>query len=172
MGEKATVRIGIVLYAIAGIVTLRWLILLLHEGLLEGLYKVLVPRWGGALGMLLTVAVAVWALTRAGLPSPQQDAGKGEEIDSQLALAFKRRRRLQLLSLSPLTVLLAVLIASMAVVGEGAPLLLGLFAPPLLALVAAAFVFTLMNWRCPACGKLLKGLNPSRCAKCGVRFRG
>ena len=43
-------------------------------------------------------------------------------------------------------------------------------------ILGAAFVsyllFTLRNWRCPACDRYLgKGFNPSFCPKCGVQLK-
>lgn len=37
--------------------------------------------------------------------------------------------------------------------------------------ILVALVFSLINWRCPACNKYLgKGPNPKFCSKCGVQL--
>jgi hypothetical protein len=42
----------------------------------------------------------------------------------------------------------------------------------LLAYVLGLLIFSLTNWRCPAChGYLGKRINPRFCSKCGVRLR-
>lgn len=45
--------------------------------------------------------------------------------------------------------------------------------PPLLfAVVIGALVFSLRNWRCPACNTYLgKGIGPRFCRKCGVALQ-
>jgi rubrerythrin len=44
--------------------------------------------------------------------------------------------------------------------------------PVIVALVVGALVFSLKNWRCPACDKYLgKGISPSFCPKCGVALQ-
>jgi hypothetical protein len=41
-----------------------------------------------------------------------------------------------------------------------------------LAAIGAILVFTLQNWRCPACGKYLgKGAFPRFCPQCGVALK-
>ena len=38
--------------------------------------------------------------------------------------------------------------------------------------VLGYLVFSLINWRCPACGKYLRrGLSPNHCPQCGVALR-
>ncbi len=38
--------------------------------------------------------------------------------------------------------------------------------------VVAGLIFSLINWRCPACnGYFRKEINPKFCAKCGVKLR-
>jgi hypothetical protein len=44
--------------------------------------------------------------------------------------------------------------------------------PIVFALVIGAIVFSLRNWRCPACDKYLgKGISPHFCPKCGVALQ-
>jgi hypothetical protein len=73
-------------------------------------------------------------------------------------------------------------IAVAVVIALGAVLLMILPAQPALgrmpgillpfAAMAAILVFTLQNWRCPACGRYLgRGSNPAFCPRCGVPLR-
>ncbi len=40
------------------------------------------------------------------------------------------------------------------------------------AVIVAAVIFSLLNWRCPSCGKYLgKGINPAFCPKCGIQLQ-
>lgn len=44
--------------------------------------------------------------------------------------------------------------------------------PGFLVLIAGAIVFSLFNWRCPACNRYLgKQRNPKYCSRCGVELR-
>lgn len=39
-------------------------------------------------------------------------------------------------------------------------------------LAVAALIFTLLNWRCPACNKYLgKSFSPTFCSKCGAKLQ-
>jgi hypothetical protein len=52
----------------------------------------------------------------------------------------------------------------------GLPLAVG--GPVFLVLIVAAIVFSLRNWRCPACNRYLgKAINPRFCQKCGVALQ-
>jgi len=38
--------------------------------------------------------------------------------------------------------------------------------------VVAYVIFSIWNWRCPACNRYLgKGMNPAFCAKCGAKLK-
>lgn len=55
-----------------------------------------------------------------------------------------------------------------AVVTASDGLMLGL----LLALVVGSTIFSLQNWRCPACRRILGSeVNPRFCSKCGVALK-
>jgi hypothetical protein len=46
------------------------------------------------------------------------------------------------------------------------------FAPYFVLVAMGAFIFSLFNWRCPACNKYIgRGFNPNYCSKCGVGLR-
>lgn len=84
---------------------------------------------------------------------------------------FAARRRNQVV-----LAILLVALASMAVFSEIDGAVLGIPSRILMsaagALVLAAPVFTLFNWRCPACNRYLgrRDINPRRCAKCGFQL--
>jgi hypothetical protein len=172
MNKKAFRRTAIIVCNIAAVAMAVWWLPSLREGILRGLSRAAGAGWGDALCALLTVAVVLWALTRAGIPSSRRVAGQDAPSDPQVALAFKKRRLLQLALLRPLAALLALLMVGIAVFGEGGVLWMVFLGLPTLILAIAALVLRLVNWRCPACGKLLKGLNPTHCGKCGARLRG
>jgi len=47
-----------------------------------------------------------------------------------------------------------------------------MFSGVFIALIIGVLIFSLKNWRCPACnGYLGKGSNPRFCQKCGVQLR-
>ncbi|MBI5015841.1 MAG: hypothetical protein HZB55_10170 [Deltaproteobacteria bacterium] len=87
--------------------------------------------------------------------------------------SFAARRRRQFLVLTPL---LGIVIAvagladarSQAVLGVPA----GVWAPALFAGLGGAAVYTLFNWRCPACNRYLGAQwSPMRCRGCGIPLR-
>jgi fatty acid desaturase len=86
---------------------------------------------------------------------------------------FAKRRKRQLLVSLP--VVAAILIVAVASENAKVPLF-GL--PPAVAgaiafaAILGTLVFSLSNWRCPACNKYLgKGIGPSFCPRCGVPLR-
>ena len=96
-----------------------------------------------------------------------------EQQLSEFKAEFARRRKRQLLGSLP--VVAAMLIFAVASQNARAPLF-GL-SPALaggiaFAVVLGTLVFSLWNWRCPACNRYLgKGISPSFCSKCGVPLR-
>ena len=83
---------------------------------------------------------------------------------------FRRRRRRQLLATVPL---LAIIGVSFWLRRDPAATLAGqrlaALVPVALVVIVGFVVFTLVNWRCPACKSYLgKGIGPSFCRKCGV----
>jgi len=102
------------------------------------------------------------------MPAPPQvlSEQQKEEIKQQ----FRARRRRQLWATLPLLALVALSFWTRAqpdaAIG-GVPL--AKLVPVAIVALAAFVVFTLVNWRCPACGSYLgKGIGPSFCRKCGV----
>jgi hypothetical protein len=86
---------------------------------------------------------------------------------------FKKRRNRQIAVTVPL---IAVMIAVLYVSDHPEAVLFGVKGLHViygsLAVLAAGVVFSLYNWRCPACGKYLgKGINPKFCPKCGARLQ-
>jgi len=87
--------------------------------------------------------------------------------------AFAQRRRKQLLVAALIVPLVLLVVFSE---DQGGGTILGysaeVFGPIFLAVVVAALLFSLRNWRCPACSKYLgKAMNPKFCQNCGVELR-
>jgi zinc transporter ZupT len=91
--------------------------------------------------------------------------------DETVLNEFKRRRKRQLITSG---VALFVALPVMALSGR-----LTLFGMPERAvlivattLIVGAVLFSLYNWRCPACNRYLgKAFNPSFCSGCGAQLR-
>jgi hypothetical protein len=86
---------------------------------------------------------------------------------------FALRRRRQILLAVPL---LPILICVMVVRDRGEGALFGVpavaWGPAFLLSAIGAVLFSLWNWRCPACDKYLgKGMSPRFCPKCGVALQ-
>ena len=79
------------------------------------------------------------------------------------------RRRRQLFVGLPLILIAIAFVAQ----NKGAGIYLGGIpitgVAPLLIIAVGVLLFSVMNWRCPACGKYLgESFNPEFCPKCGV----
>ena len=93
-------------------------------------------------------------------------------FNAEITEEFKKRRTRQIMALGPI---ILAFIALLSV--EGNPS--GIFGLPQnivlgisFALIISVLIFSLFNWRCPACNKYLgKTINPKFCAKCGVQLR-
>ena len=86
---------------------------------------------------------------------------------------YSERRKRQLMVSLPM---IAVVFAVMFTQDRGADSILGIPAnvmgPLFLGLVLAVLVFSLRNWRCPACEKYLgRNFNPKHCSNCGIQLR-
>jgi len=96
---------------------------------------------------------------------------EGQKTEIRTLFAVRRRRQL-LISLP-----LIALIMGFAFLENGnREAILGIPAtmvfPGFLAMIAGAIVFSLYNWRCPACNKYLgKQRSPKFCGKCGVALQ-
>ena len=86
---------------------------------------------------------------------------------------FRRRRTRQLIASG---LVLAVVIPA-ALKGDDATFSIAGLPPEvtvtaLFVLVVSVLIFSLWNWRCPACNRYLgKTLNPAYCARCGAQLR-
>ena len=96
-----------------------------------------------------------------------------EQQKAEFKTVFARRRRNQVILAVPVLTLMALLVLSDQSAGSwmlGLPVLVAV--PVALLAFVGALLFSLRNWRCPACnGYLGKGVNPRFCAKCGVALR-
>lgn len=94
-----------------------------------------------------------------------------QERDFKASFAVRRRRQL----LVAVPFFIAVL--ALAVSGDGNRqdlfgIPLAIWGPTLGVIVVGLLLFSLRNWRCPACDKYLgKAMNPRFCAKCGVALQ-
>ena len=97
--------------------------------------------------------------------------GQVEHTEEQLAafkaeFATRRRRQIAVAVVLGLGALLLVVMPGRQSLDRMPGILL------LFGAMAAILVFTLQNWRCPACGRYLgRGANPSFCPRCGVALR-
>lgn len=86
---------------------------------------------------------------------------------------FATRRRRQYVAAVPM-ILIAIMIAT---TDRSTGLAFGrfpasVFVPVAIVAMLGIFIFSLRNWRCPACDKYLgRGANPSFCPKCGVPLK-
>ena len=87
---------------------------------------------------------------------------------------FAARRKRQLFVSIPLVVfMLGVMIVldertKAPVLGLSPSVVIGIFA----VVMGGGLVFSLLNWRCPACARYLgKHINPSFCHRCGAPLR-
>ena len=86
---------------------------------------------------------------------------------------FGRRKRLQLIISIPIFIIIILFIIihdkpDFTALGIPFIELLYIF----MAVISAAIIFSIYNWRCPSCGKYLgKGIDPKFCPKCGVKLQ-
>jgi hypothetical protein len=86
--------------------------------------------------------------------------------------SFAQRRKKQLLMAA---LLIPLILVAVLAEDRGADTILGysveVFGPIFFAVVVAALLFSLRNWRCPACSKYLgRSMNPKFCQNCGVEL--
>jgi len=87
---------------------------------------------------------------------------------------YERRRSIQLIITGPLVASIIVFIWAQA---NSTSSLIGIPAYRIVlsafAVIVSGMVFSVRNWRCPACDRYLgKAWNPRHCAHCGVQLRG
>ena len=92
--------------------------------------------------------------------------------DMQIVAEYRRRRRRQMLVLAPALVMLFMYLWANQ---RGTPRVVGIprdmFEGIALLALPPLLLFTVSNWRCPACNEYVRGFNPRQCPKCGVSFR-
>ncbi len=95
-----------------------------------------------------------------------------EEQKSQVIQEFTKRKKRQLYLVLPIVfgAIAALALAERGEISLGA-IPAEAIGPVFFGVIAAAVVFSLINWRCPACSKYLgKGI-PQFCPKCGVKLQ-
>lgn len=98
----------------------------------------------------------------------------GAMADSDLRTQFRARRLRQILLVIPfLPLMIAIATADKQTGDTWLGLSEGALLFALLPMVLLALVFSLMNWRCPACNRYLgKQLWVRHCPQCGVQLAG
>jgi hypothetical protein len=93
-----------------------------------------------------------------------------EEQKAHFKLEFATRRKRQMILAVPLVVLVLLAVASDrsgAIFGIPREAIgIGFFI-----FVVCGLIFSLRNWRCPACDRYLGKGTPSYCPKCGVQLQ-
>jgi hypothetical protein len=102
---------------------------------------------------------------------PETSYTDHQKAEFKAEFAVKRRR--QWLAVLPA---LAAVVVIAIVSGRQAGGFLGLdpaiWQPIAFVVVLGAVGFSLVNWRCPACGRYLgRTFNPAFCARCGIALR-
>ena len=84
-----------------------------------------------------------------------------------------RRKRQFMLAIPVLALVVAFgLLADTDSTAGIAGIPLSVAGPPFLMLIVGAIVFSIRNWRCPACDRYLgKNIDPHYCPKCGVALQ-
>ena len=99
-----------------------------------------------------------------------EESGEGHP---EIIAEFKKPRTRQLIAIAPFLVAIFPLFMLEDAGPDG---LFGIPAivigPACIAVVIAMFIFSFINWRCPACKRYLgKAMNPKFCQKCGARLQ-
>jgi hypothetical protein len=85
---------------------------------------------------------------------------------------FALRRKRQLILAAPIILFMLLMIWTEKGSGSVAGVPAFAFAPVAFVVVLGGVLFSLRNWRCPACNRYLgKGMNPSFCPRCGVALQ-
>ncbi|NLX24763.1 MAG: hypothetical protein GXY61_02215 [Lentisphaerae bacterium] len=96
-----------------------------------------------------------------------------QERSQEIIDSFKKRKVKQLIVSVPVILAIIPLVmledsAEEALFGLPVTILV----PVCIAVFVAGLIFSMFNWRCPACGKYLgKALNPKFCVKCGAQLK-
>lgn len=95
------------------------------------------------------------------------------EGQNAVVAEFSRRRRKQRIMAIPF---LLVVFTFILEADAGQPFIMGIPGHIAIAacivIICALAIFSLLNWRCPACKKFIKlPVAPKKCAKCGVPLK-
>ncbi|MBP7274977.1 MAG: hypothetical protein KBA51_02105 [Kiritimatiellae bacterium] len=96
-----------------------------------------------------------------------------KEMNPEVIAEFQRRRRRQLIAVVPI---MGALFPLFMLDHAGPDGLFGIptavLGPVCIAIMIAGVVFSLINWRCPACKSYLgKAMHPRFCQKCGAQLQ-
>ncbi len=94
-----------------------------------------------------------------------------QQAEIRTLFALRRRRQL-LISLPLIALIMGIAFLENSNTGAFLGIPPSIVFPGFLAMIAGAIVFSLYNWRCPACNKYLgKQRSPKYCSKCGVELQ-
>lgn len=95
------------------------------------------------------------------------------QADPEVMAEFNKRRTRQYIAIIPVVLVVGVLILSGR--GDSAEFVgipMTIVGPVCFAAILAIVIFSLFNWRCPACNVYLgRGMSPTFCRKCGERLQ-
>ena len=92
-----------------------------------------------------------------------------QERDPRIVEEFQRRRKRQLIVTLPLVVLVFTILVMGDRGGSFGGISCSSLAIPAFAVLIGLIIFSLKNWRCPACnGYLGKAISPRFCSRCGA----
>jgi len=96
------------------------------------------------------------------------------EQEMEFKRQFAVRRKRQLILVIPFVLIFIASIAARNGHGlEALGLPAEVYGGAVIVFAIGALLFSLRNWRCPACNRYLgRGINPRFCAKCGVGLSG
>jgi len=96
---------------------------------------------------------------------------EGQKAQIRALFAIRRRRQL-LLSLPLFALIMGFAFLENGNTGSILGIPASMIVPGFLVIVVGAILFSLYNWRCPACNKYLgKQRSPQYCSKCGVALQ-
>ena len=92
-----------------------------------------------------------------------------QERDPRIIAEFKQRQRRQLVVTLPIIVVAFTVLMLADRGGSIGGISCSRLAVPAVALILGLLIFSLQNWRCPAChGYLGKAISPRFCSRCGA----
>lgn len=96
----------------------------------------------------------------------------GQENNQEVINEFSKRRKRQLLATIPLVLAVIGMVSVEDMNGSLAGIPVSVISSICIGVVFAGVIFSLFNWKCPACSAYLgKGFSPKFCRKCGSQLQ-